>query len=703
MILDFYGLNYSYSKLRELCEIDNQGLSLYDISNCFRKVDFISKAIIINQDKLYNAPLPLILYWNESHYVVVYEINKKKKRIYIADPAYGGVSIKIDDFQNYVADTENIIAIIVHPPTNIKKVREDKVKSKNIYSIYRYITLLIKRHKVKLIFSMLLLIIASIFNWFIPVILQKIIDKGILQYDFDRITLLFLFQFSIYMGFLFSNTIGRILIQKMNFNISISILSEYLYKLFKIPLKIFDLNLKTDYIQRLEDQTTIQNYSTNQLIDSVLSFLNVIVFASILLYYSTISFFFFLFFSLFSFVWIKVFWIKRKIFNYQRFHIVSENQNSILEMINGMKDIKINNAEELKISHWKILRDRLNNIAMKNVYINNSQNIGNSVVNILRDISINVYVSYSVINSNMTLGEMMGIGVILSSLSASFNQIINNLSLSQDAVLAAKRLSNILQENDEGTKQKKILPDIQKKILFSSVYFKYQNKHKDYVLKDINLNIPTGEVTAIVGASGCGKTTLIKLLLSLYHPQKGSVIIDNIHLSEIDINSWHKLCGVVLQDGYIFGGNIVENIALGEKLPNFERIVYSSKVACAYDFINALPLKFKTKIGSSGMELSMGQKQRILIARAVYKDPALLILDEATSFLDAKNEYMVYENLKSFFKGKTVITIAHRLSTVRHADHIVVLDKGNIIETGNHDELISKCGFYYELIKKQLN
>lgn len=702
MMLAYYGLNYSYNKLCEICELSGQGLSLYDISSCFNKVHFLSKVVTISLENLRKIVSPIIVYWKESHYVVIYKIDNSI--VYIADPAYGKVKIRIDEFKRYVTDINKIISILVTPEDEYQSDISQCDEEKEVNALYLYWKLLLNNHKIKFIFAIVLLLFASICNWFIPVLLQLVIDRGVLLENFDAVKLLFLFQFVVYMGFLSSNIFSRIFVQKINFNISVNLLSVYLNKLLRIPLRLFDLNLKTDYIQRLEDQTTIQNYSTNQLIDSILNVLNILIFTTILFLYSKFSFCVCIMLSLVSTMWIKLLWKQRKLFNYQRFYLSSENQNGILEIINGMKDIRINNAQDLKIFNWKYLQDSLNKIALKNIYINNYQNFGSSIINIFRDLSINVYAAYSVINHEMTMGEMMGISFIIGNLGISINQLINNTSLLQDVFMASDRLSNILsQKNTYDDKRKYKIRVLKKGIEFSSVSFKYQNKDDKFILKDINAYIPAGKITAIVGASGCGKTTFIKLLLSLYIPQQGLIRIDSEDLVEIDLRSWFKLCGVVLQDGFIFSGNFTENIALGDASPDMERVEYAAKLACIYNYITDLPLGFKTKIGASGLELSLGQKQRILIARAIYKNPLLLILDEATSSLDAKNERAIFENLAQLAENRTVIIVAHRLSTIKKADQIIVLDDGVIVEVGNHDELISKQGNYYELVKNQIN
>lgn len=704
MILFHYGVKCRHEEIEQMCEMDNRGLSLLDISSCFKQLGFATKSLVTSIQQLQHIPVPFILYLKESHFVVIYKTDTLKQTVHIADPAFGKTVVSIEQLYKYVSDGTRIIVMVAVPTKRIDtgEISSSCVKGKRDGFLCKYVHLLFN-NKMEYSFSLLLLCVLSLSNWIIPFILQRIVDTGILKHDFGQVKLLLLFQFLFYLGFLASNTVSRFLIQKVNFRISVSLLTEYLLKLLQTPLKKFDANLKTDYIQRLDDQNTIQDFSTSHLIDMIINSLNVIVFASALCHYSAISLLLFVVLSVISAGIMRLLWYKRKLINYQRFYLSSENQNSVLEIIGGIKDIKINGADNVQISKWKLLRNRLNEVAIKGIYINNIQTISTSLIHILRDVLISLYASYLTINNELTIGIFMSISFIMGNLSVSVNQIINDLSLFQNALLASKRLSHILDSTEVLHENKGSVLSTERDILIKSLSFKYQNKDQNFVLQDINACIPTGKVTAIVGSSGCGKTTLIKLLLSLYQPQNGQIIIGTTPLEEIDKKLWYASIGVVLQDGYIFSGSFSENIALGDAHPDLGRVKKAAQIACIDEFINKLPLDYKTQIGNQGVELSMGQKQRVLIARAVYKDPSVIILDEATSFLDATNESRIYENFKGFFKGKTVITVAHRLSTVRQADQILVMHAGSIVEWGNHEELISKKGYYYELVKNQIS
>lgn len=493
------------------------------------------------------------------------------------------------------------------------------------------------------------------------------------------------------------------MLTKINFDESIKYIGKYLYKLTKLPIKFFDSRLNTDLIQRIGDQETLQNFLTNKFLEFFFTILNLLVFSAILCYYNYFSFSVFLTFSGVSIIWTLFFLKKRKRLDYDRFSINSENKNNIYEVINGMAEIKVNNAQNVVISKWQILQNQLNKISLDSLYLNYYQLIGSSFVNKLKDIIITFICAYLVIKNNLSLGVMMTIGYVLGQLSAPVIQITSFIQVFQDAKIALERLEDIQMRKDEDDNTKMLPPLLLNRgIRLSHVCFKYMVNSKKYVINNLSLSIPTGKITAIVGVSGSGKTTLAKLLLSFYYPQSGDIFLDDVRLNEVNSNLWREKCGVVMQNGIIFSGTISENIALHDYKPDIKRVKLASKIACVDEFIENLPLGYNTKIGNSGIDLSGGQKQRILIARAVYKNPQFIIMDEATSSLDANNEMKILNNLSRFFEGKTVVIIAHRLSTVKNANNIVVMERGTIVEEGTHRMLTSLKGVYYHLVKNQL-
>lgn len=705
MITTYFGRKIPLSQIKDICNVSRLGVSTLDIVRCFKQIGFKSVTVPISMEELERMPLPAILYWRQEHYVVIYAIEKKRSEAYycIADPSYGRIKLSEEKFTQSWLNDNTGIAILMKPLDDFytypleyeNKEGVAKKTARLFYNIY-------KEHKRGIKFSLILVLASIVLNWTMPVILQKIIDNGVLANDLPMVWKLMLLQLSFFCGYTISDAFSSIILTKINFTESVKYLVEYLNKLVRLPIKFFDIRLNTDLIQRMEDQERVQSFLTYKFLDLFFAILNLIVFSSILLYFSGSAFIVFLILSAFSIGWTILFLKKRKRLDYDRFFVVSQNQNNIYEMIFGMPEIKINDAHEVRISKWERMQKGMNKITLQSLYLNFYQLIGSSFVTRLRDIIITGLCAYFVISGQMTLGVMMTISYILGQLSSPISQLTQFAQTFQDASNSLERLEDIQRRENEDDSEKIDIHSIKEGYFFDHISFKYIENATSFVIKDLSLQIPEGKITAIVGVSGSGKTTLVKLLLSFYYPQQGNVLLDGVPLFQINSSSLRKMCGVVMQDGYIFSSTIAENIALFEDTPNMELVKQAAKLACINSFIEELPMKYETKIGRAGIELSGGQKQRILIARAVYKNPQIIILDEATSSLDANNEKEILDNLNLFFKGKTVVVIAHRLSTVKNADKIVVIDKGRIVEEGTHRNLSAANGMYYNLVKNQL-
>ena len=541
--------------------------------------------------------------------------------------------------------------------------------------------------------------------WFIPFVLQRIIDKGIGNKDLHLIVLLLLAQVGLFIGNLISNFLSNTILFKTGLQIGLDITTSYIIKLTRLPISFFDTKLGTDLLQRLNDEDKIKTFLTYTVNNIVLMGLNFLVYSSILLYYNASIFLIFIFFVSLTIIIAKITLIKRKLINYSLFTKYSEKRNVEFELTVGMMEIKTNNAHKLFTDKWENIQQKINSLSIKNLYLEYCLGSGTSFLNILRDIVITGSCAYLVINGQMTLGIMMTITYVLGSLSGTVTQVTGFIKGYQDSKLSYERIEEIQKVQEENDKCDITLADstrIESGFFLENLSFKYTGTFNPYVLNNISVKIPVNRVTAIVGASGSGKTTLMKLLLSFYYPQKGNLYLDGQKMFRIDTNEWHKRCGVVMQDGFIFSGTIAKNIALHEEKPDLKRLEEAAKIACIDVFINRLPMKYNTKIGNAGIDLSGGQRQRILIARAVYRNPDFIFFDEATSSLDANNEQKIMNNLRKFYKGKTVVIIAHRLSTVKDADNIIVLDKGRLAEEGTHDSLVCQKGIYYCLVKNQL-
>ena len=503
-------------------------------------------------------------------------------------------------------------------------------------------------------------------------------------------------------GQVFTNLLRNFILLKINTNISVNIISDFLIKLTKLPIRFFDSKSIGDINQRILDHVRIEQFLTHNAVTTLFGVFNFIVFSAILIHYNIIFFLVFLVGSMGSITWIVLFLKKRKAIDYQRFQVQQQNLDSVLEIISGMSEIKLNNAEQTKINEWKEVQIKLFAINLKGLKIEQWQEIGSFAITQMKNVLLTFLVAKQVIHDQISLGVMLSISYIIGQMNSPLEQLIAFFKQGQDAQISLDRMSEIHNYINEESESQTTLINKNNDIVLDNISFQYEGEYSPYILKDVNLKIPYGKVTAIVGASGSGKTTLLKLLLKFYDVTKGNINIGNQNLNDINPNQWREKCGVVMQDGFIFSDTIERNITISDNEINKERLIEACKVSNIFEFIQTLPLGFNTKIGGNGLGVSIGQKQRILIARAIYKNPDFLFFDEATSALDANNEKEITDNLNSFFKNKTVIVVAHRLSTVKNADQIIVLENGKIAEIGTHEQLVKNKANYYNLVSNQL-
>lgn len=709
MVAYHYGKNYSLKSLKQICNITRIGVTLSDLSEGAKKIGFDSSPAKANLQQLLTIPLPAIIVWRQEHYVVLYKISKDGKgnlTFFIADPAYGKIQINKAEFEKSWINNAEKGVIVLFSPSRKLPVVEPELKFKNDGDERRAVLNLTKktvtnnRHQFSQAFFLFLLALVS--NWMLPVLFQKMIDQGVLLKDIGAVGILLTVQFMFFLGNVISDYFSSKLLLNISFNVGIKLLSDFLYKLIKLPISFFDARINTDLLQRIEDQDRIQNFITYKLIHFTFSIFNLLAFSVIILFYNPSSFFIFLIASLCSVVWTFIFLERRKILDYSRFAIQTENSNNLYEMVAGMPEIKINNAHYLRVNKWQCTQERLNKVVLKALHLNYMQIFGVNIFNKIKDIAITGLCAYFVINGKMTLGVMMSISYILGQLNGPLDQLVDFVRNAQDASLAFNRIHEINQKPEENLTYLNPVPDIIRSgMRIDKLSFKYHGSFNSFILNDINLLIPKDKVTAVVGTSGSGKTTLMKLLLGFYHPQEGAIYIDGADISSVNLDQWRAKCGVVMQDGFIFSGTVAENIALAEEEYDHERLKFAIETACL-DFVYELPMGVHTNIGKIGVELSGGQKQRILIARAVYKNPDFIFLDEATSALDADNESKIMKNLINFLYGRTVVIIAHRLSTVKNADQIITLEGGKVVEYGTHEKLIENKSYYFKLVKNQL-
>lgn len=700
-----HGKLINIQTLREISETTREGSTLMNISDAAEKVGFRSLGVKLNLKKLVEAPLPCILHWNNNHYVVLYKI--RKDIYYISDPAHGLINYSREEFLKYWIgnntdeSTEEGIALLLEPTAKFNKslFDEDGKKAVGFGLLLKYL-IPYKSFVVQLFFGLLA---GSLLQLIFPFLIQSIVDVGIQNQNIHFIYLILFAQLFLFFGRTALDFIRNWIILHLSTRINISLISDFFIKLMNLPISFFDVKMTGDIMQRINDHHRVERILTTSSLSVLFSGINMIIMGIVLAYYNLKIFAIFFIGSIIYFIWVILFLKRRAELDYKRFSEISQEKSKVIELINGMQEIKLHNAEKQKRWGWEYIQARLFRVSMKGLMLEQSQSIGSSFINELKNIIIIFLSAKLVIDGQITLGMMMAISSIVGSLNAPVLQLIGFIREAQDAKISLARLSEIHEKEDEIQQEYNQTHHIPKNsdIVVKDLSFRYLGSDKP-VLENLNLTIPSNKITAIVGTSGSGKTTLMKLLLKFYEPIKGEILIGKTGLKSIAQKTWRNHLGCVMQEGYIFNDTIANNIAIGVDIIDKERLVYASDVANIKEFIEEYPLSYNTKIGMEGVGMSAGQKQRLLIARAVYKNPDMLFFDEATSALDANNEKEIMEKLNIFFKNKTVVVIAHRLSTVINADQIVVLEKGKIVEVGSHQELVKLKGRYFKLVKNQL-
>jgi len=700
-----YGKTIQIQSLRNLAETTREGSSLLGLSEAAEKIGFHTIGVKVNFEKLLEVPLPCIVHWNKNHFAVVYKI--KKKTIYISDPAHGLLTYTREQFikhwigNNADQTTEEGVALLIEPTP--KFYNDHLENEEDIQFDFKFISKYLLRYKKFIIQLAIGLLAGSLLQLIVPFLTQSIVDVGIQNQDIHFIYLILFAQLFLFFGRTALEVIRGWILLHLSTRINISLISDFFIKLMNLPISFFDTKMTGDLLQRINDHKRIEKILTTSSLNVLFSMVNLIIFGLVLGYYSLQIFSIFLIGSILYFGWVLFFFKRRKDLDYKRFSEVSQEQSKVIELINGMQEIKLHNAERQMRWNWEFVQARLFKVSIKSLALEQTQSVGSSFINELKNILITVLSAKLVIDGEITLGMMMAISYIVGQLNAPVAQLIAFLRDAQDAKISLDRLGEIHnKEDEEKTDGQKIttIPE-NADINLKNISFRYVGGLEP-VIKDLAVTIPVNKVTAVVGVSGSGKTTLMKLLLKFYDLDKGDITIGNHNLTNISQKAWRANCGVVMQEGYIFNDTIAKNIAVGDDFVDQDKLIHAIKVANIKTYIDELPLGFNTKIGLEGTGLSTGQKQRLLIARAVYKNPKFLFFDEATSALDANNEKVIMENLNLFFTNKTVVIIAHRLSTVKNAHQIVVLDKGKIVEKGNHQELTKLKGEYYHLVKNQL-
>ncbi len=703
MIARHYGRFYSLDFLRERSFVDREGVSLSGIADAAESIGFHTLAGQLDYDTLVEeVPLPAIAHWDQQHFVVVYKA--KKNKVWVADPAIGKVTYTKKEFMRYWASTEedgvpNGILLMLETTPEFFQREGEEIDKKGFGYLFSYVF----KYKKLLLQLFLGLIVGSIIQLIFPFLTQSIVDYGIDYRDIDFIYIILAAQLMLFFSSTAVEFIRSWILLHIGMRVNISLISDFLMKLMKLPLKFFDIKMTGDILQRIQDHKRIEIFLTSTTLSTAFALLNFAIFGVVLAFYNLTIFYIFIGATVLYVLWILIFLRKRAELDARRFEKQAKNHNTLIELITGMQEIKLHNAERQKRWKWEGIQASLFHIGKKSLALGQYQSAGAVFVNELKNIFISFIAAKSVIDGEMTLGMMLAVQYIIGQLNGPIHDMMNFIQLGQDAKISLERLGEIHERDDEEEADEKIniLPDAGD-LKLRNVSFRYSGPESPLVLNDINLVIPERKTTAIVGTSGSGKTTLLKILLNFYQATEGEVRLGDLNLTNIRNRLWRERCGVVMQDGYIFSDSIARNISLGDEIVDKRQLMQSVKAANIQEFIEGLPLGYNTKIGNEGIGLSQGQKQRLLIARAVYKDPDYLFFDEATNALDAHNEKIIMENLNEFFWGRTVVVVAHRLSTVKNADNIVVLDKGQIVEQGTHEELTALRGAYFHLVKNQL-
>lgn len=699
IISNYYGKDYDIDYLRELVGVSREGSTLLALSKGAEEIGFKTLAVKVTLENMEKLPLPCIIFSKPSHYIVLYDITDKN--IYCSDPSFGLIKFSKKEFLERWVDKEDEGNVLLFETTDDFYKREMPKERKKIG--LRFLLKYFYLYK-QLIFQLFIgLLITTVFAILFPFLTQSLVDIGIGQKSVKFVYLILLAQLVLFFS---QNAIGFIrswIFLHISTKVNISLVSDFLFKLMRLPIMFIESRTFGDIYQRIFDINRLQNFLSSTTLNFLYSFISLFLFSFVLISYSLKIFIIFIVGSVLGIIWILMFLSKRKELDYKRFYESSSSQNSMVQILTGMKEIKLSGAEKQKRAEWEKIQSKIFKISIKSLYWSQIQQYGSIFFNQLKNIIITIIAANQVINGEITLGMMMAITYIIGQINAPIEQLIQIIQVFQDAKISLARVSEVYDNKEEEDPEKEYVknPGENVTITLKNISFKYFKNDLNYILKNINLTIPANKITAIVGSSGSGKTTLLKLLLKFYDINEGTICIGDTNLNDISAKEWRRQCGSVMQDGYFFSDTIANNITLGNDEFDVKRLEDAIRISNLNEFVKTLPKGFETKIGMMGEGISKGQRQRILIARAVYKNPDFIFFDEATSDLDSENESQIMNNLLEFCRNKTVLIIAHRLSTVKNADNIAVLENGTITEEGKHSELLNKKGTYYRLFKSQ--
>jgi ATP-binding cassette subfamily B protein len=705
IISKHYGKYYSLESLREKSFITHSGVSLLGISEAAESIGFRSRGLQLSYEQFSkDVILPSIVHWKQEHFIVVYKISGNK--VYAVDPAFGKIIYPVKEFLQGWASSKSEgvlqgICLELEPGPSFYSAEDEHLDRSKLAFLLKYL----KGYRTMFMQIMAGVLLGAVLQVIFPFLFQTIVDKGVIIPNPGLIVTILIAQVILVTSKFFLELIRNWIILHLGARVNIYLVSDFLIKVMRLPIAFFDSKNRGDLIQRVNDHKRIETFLTSTSINLFHSLFTITVMGIVLLIFNTRIFLIFLAGSGLYLAWTLQFMKRRKELDNRRFAQLSSNQNSLIQLFSGMHEIKLNNCDKKKRWDWENIQAKLFRINVKSLSLLQKQRAGALFFNEYKDIIIVFYTAILVLKGDITLGSMVAISYVVGQLSGPIDQMIEFMHSTQDARTSLERLSEIHNLSDEESEDKSVLrqlDNVEQDIIFESVAFQYEGPKSPFVLSDISFTIPQNKITAIVGTSGSGKTTLLKLLLKFYDPVAGDIRIGDVNIRNLSPTYWRNLCGAVMQDGYIFSDSIADNIAISNHTIDKERLYYAARMANVNTITDAIPMGYNAKVGPEGLGLSQGQKQRILIARAIYKDPTFLFFDEATNALDANNEKLIMANLQDFFIGRTVIIVAHRLSTVKNADQIIVLEAGKIVETGNHVTLTKSKGAYYNLVKNQL-
>ena len=699
MVARHFGKKIPLRTLRERTDMSRLGMSLKDIVNCCDSLGMDAQGVKIGVEYAERMPLPAILYWRQQHFVVLHEVDSRRRRYHIADPAQGKMVYREEEFAKYwiPENGDRGLAILIDPREEFATTRYEEVNY--FQSFFSYIYSFFKSHRKNFIIAAIVTLLVMAFDMLIPLILRKSVDDGIGSGDIGLVAALLLCQLAITLGTVASTCVSQLLMTRTGISVNLDMVNRFLSRLAKFPLSFFDRKVSSDFIQKINDQGRIKDFLLSFPQTMMMTLLNLVVFSAMLLHFSVPVFVLFIGMSALEIGWNLLFLRPKKSIDYAMFTQSSINHNHAMELTYGMADLKVNNAEEAKISKWRKNLEQLNAVSLRSTRLGLLEGGGHTLISRAKELLVTGLGAVMVINGDISMGVLMTLGYITGRLAQPFNSISSTVASLQEAMLSYMRIDDVLNDDDSPRGNARFS---EASMSLRNVWFKYAGSASPYVIKDFSLDVMPGSTIAIVGESGCGKSTLLKLLLGFYIPQLGELMLSGRPVKDLDNRDWLSHCGVVMQEARVFSGSIIENVSLSSESPDENRVVRLLETVGLDDFISSLPMGVHTQLGTAGIELSGGQKQRLIIARALYKDPQILIMDEATSSLDAISERRIVEKIREYGSGRTIIIAAHRLSTIMDADKIVYIKDGRVAESGTHDELLAIDGHYRRLVTNQL-